>query len=80
LSIKEIIKNDFYMDDFMTGANSIQESKENVENITIEQEKVVFNLRKWISSPFSLQETEIRERIPKKIVLERFFFCVNRNV
>jgi len=56
LSIKEIIKNDFYMDDFMTGANSIQESKENVENITIEQEKVVFNLRKWISNVSEIVE------------------------
>lgn len=40
----------------MTGANSIQESKENVENITIEQEKVVFNLRKWISNVSEIVE------------------------
>jgi len=38
--ISAIIKNDFYMDDLMTGSDSIKESKEIVKQVSLELEKV----------------------------------------
>jgi len=48
--INGIIKNDFYMDNLMTGSDSIKESKEIVNQVSLELEKVGMNLRKWISN------------------------------
>jgi len=38
------------MDNLMTGSDSIKESKEIVNQVSLELEKVGMNLRKWISN------------------------------
>jgi len=40
----------------MTGANSRQESREHVEQITFELKKAGFNLREWISNVSEIVE------------------------
>ncbi|XP_032569851.1 uncharacterized protein LOC116800206 [Drosophila sechellia] len=48
--ISAIIRNDFYMDDLMTGADSVEEANKLITLILHELQKVGFNLRKWISN------------------------------
>lgn len=45
-----IIKNDFYVDDLLTGANSIKELIDIKNNIKAILEPAGFNLRKWVSN------------------------------
>ncbi|KAH8410358.1 hypothetical protein KR222_004608, partial [Zaprionus bogoriensis] len=56
-SIKDVIINDFYMDDLMTGSDSIEKSKKIVCLISMELEKVGMNLRKWISNEKEIIDT-----------------------
>ncbi|XP_053968405.1 uncharacterized protein LOC128869828 [Anastrepha ludens] len=48
--LSNIIKNDFYMDDLMTGADSINECKIIQFEISKQLQKCGFHLRKWMSN------------------------------
>ncbi|KAH8346285.1 hypothetical protein KR059_000107, partial [Drosophila kikkawai] len=55
--ISAIIRNDFYMDDLMTGADSVEEANKLIKLVSQELEKVGFNLRKWISNDLKILTT-----------------------
>lgn len=57
--IQAIIENDFYMDDLMTGADSVQECIGIHHDISQQLDKFGFKLRKWMSN-----ENDILEAIP----------------
>lgn len=48
--IKDIIKSDFYMDDLMTGADTISQCKKIQHDLTKQLMKFGFHLRKWLSN------------------------------
>ncbi|XP_058987780.1 uncharacterized protein LOC131806914 isoform X1 [Musca domestica] len=60
--IAQRIKEDFYMDDLLTGANTKQECREVQKKITLQLEDYGFHLRKWISnSPEVLSAVKLNE-------------------
>lgn len=48
--IAEVVRNDFYVDDLLTGADSIEEAKLISKNVTKILEGGCFHLRKWASN------------------------------
>ncbi|XP_049316212.1 uncharacterized protein LOC109579356 [Bactrocera dorsalis] len=52
--LQKIIKEDFYMDDLMTGANSVEECKYIQRNISKHLQEFGFHLRKWLSNQNSI--------------------------
>ena len=60
------IKVDFYVDDYLSGANSITEAKLKVANVCEEMEKYGMQLRKWASSHHEIT-TELPEELRQSI-------------
>ena len=56
------IQNDFYVDDYLSGAPSIQEARSLLRGISAELQKFGFELRKWTSN-----EPEIILELPKHL-------------
>ena len=52
--LQTIIKEDFYMDDLMTGADSVEECEYIQRNISKHLEEFGFHLRKWLSNHNSI--------------------------
>ncbi|XP_050340313.1 uncharacterized protein LOC126766604, partial [Bactrocera neohumeralis] len=49
-NVHDVINNDFYMDDLMTGGHTIQECKELREKLIQALQSAGFHLRKWLSN------------------------------
>ena len=60
------IKVDFYVDDYLSGANSITEAKLKVAKVCKELEKFGMQLRKWTSSHHEIT-TELPEKLRQNI-------------
>ena len=60
------IKVDFYVDDYLSGANSITEAKLKVAKVCEELEKYGMQLRKWASSHYEIT-TELSEELRQNI-------------
>ncbi len=59
---KQTILNDFYVDDLLSGANSMEEAKHLQDELKKTLSKGQFSLRKWISN-----EPELIERLPENL-------------
>lgn len=60
--IAKVIEHDFYVDDLLTGADSIEKLKHICQQVSSELKKGCFALRKWISNdPRVLEEISIGE-------------------
>ena len=57
VEIVEAIRNNFYVDDYLSGTASIEAAKERVQTLCDELTKYDFQLRKWPSSNFHLVNT-----------------------
>ncbi|XP_037943128.1 uncharacterized protein LOC119675978 [Teleopsis dalmanni] len=55
--ISKIIKDDFYMDDLLTGSDTKEECKSVQRRISAHLEKYGFHLRKWCSNSMDIIET-----------------------
>jgi len=58
--ISKLIRRDFYVDDLLTGANSIEEARDIVHKVSQILSSAGFNLRKWISN-----ETAVLRDVPE---------------
>lgn len=56
-TIKEVIKQDFYMDDLMTGADTVENCKYVMAAVATQLNKYHFNLRKWLSNDREITRT-----------------------
>ncbi|XP_065356309.1 uncharacterized protein LOC135950707 [Calliphora vicina] len=63
--IKNIIKEDFYMDDLMTGADTIKQCKYIQHSVLNHLASYGFNLRKWLSN-----EKQITENVCSSIMIQ----------
>ncbi|XP_059217641.1 uncharacterized protein LOC131994780 [Stomoxys calcitrans] len=54
--VKNIIKEDFYMDDLMTGADTVKGSQHILQSVAQQLQKFNFHLRKWISNDPKITE------------------------
>ena len=80
------IKNDFYVDDYLSGADSIEEAHVKVAKLCDELKKYGFELRKWTSShheitasfPESLRESGKDEKFMDENYKRRWVSSGNR--
>lgn len=60
--VKKVIEEDFYMDDLMTGADSVQECSEIKQKVEQQLMKFGFHLRKWLTNNSSVLEDSMQQR------------------
>lgn len=67
--ISNIIKNDFYVDDLLTGADTIEEAQVICKSLNEVLRKGCFNLRKWISNDINVLTPVSKSDIHPKVLV-----------
>ncbi|XP_071580238.1 uncharacterized protein [Temnothorax nylanderi] len=66
--IARIIRDDFYVDDLLSGADSIKRAKDIVHKISSVLASAGFRLRKWVSNePTILQDIPVEDQVPNYV-------------
>lgn len=69
-NVAKIIRKDFYVDDSVTGANSIEKAKSVVKQVSKVLATGGYNLRKWVSNhPCVIEEVKDSDQSPSLISL-----------